>query len=255
MRIALKFAYDGQKFNGYARQPEFKTVEGEIIKSLVKNGIIEDTKESVFRSASRTDKAVSALCNVIAFNTDVSKKQILKELLNEITTILFYGIQDVEEEFNPRYAKMRHYRYYLESKNLDIEKIISAASSFTGTRNFSNFAKLEQFKNPVRTIDNILFTKEKDFLIIDFYAQTFLWHQIRRIISALEKVGGKKLDKEQIIAALVNPDKTVDYGLAPAEPLILKNIDYDFDFEYNKSALDKLKDMEDKISMSILKQK
>lgn len=252
MRIALKFAYDGQKFNGYARQPELKTVEEEIIKSLVKHGFIEDTMDSFFRSASRTDKAVSALSNVIAFNTDVIKKRILKELSHESTTILFYGVQDVELEFNPRYSKMRHYRYYLEAKDLDSDKIVSAASSFTGTRNFSNFAKLEQFKDPVRTIDNIVISKDNDFLIIDFYAQTFLWHQIRRIISALEKVGAGKLEKEQIIAALVNTDKTIDYGLAPAKPLILKNIEYDFDFEYNKNALDKLKNMESKISKSIL---
>ena len=45
MRIALKFAYDGEKFYGYARQPNLRTVEDELIKALVKNGLIEDTKE------------------------------------------------------------------------------------------------------------------------------------------------------------------------------------------------------------------
>lgn len=255
MRIAIKFAYDGRKFNGYARQPDLKTAEGEIIKSLVKHGFIEDTTESQFRSASRTDKGVSVLCNVIAFNTDTSKKRILEELSNESETIVFYGIQDVDPDFNPRYAKMRQYQYCLPAKDLDTEKIISAASSFTGTRNFSNFARLEQFKDPIRTIENIIVTKHDDFLIMDFHAQTFLWHQIRRIISALEKVGNNRLEKEQIVAALCNPDKKVDYGLAPAEPLILKDIVYDFEFEYNKKAVDKLKDMENKICTSILKQK
>ena len=42
MRIALKFAYDGRNFHGYARQPQLKTVEGEIIKALIKHGFIED---------------------------------------------------------------------------------------------------------------------------------------------------------------------------------------------------------------------
>ena len=253
MRIAIKFAYDGRKFNGYARQPELKTVEGEIIKSLVKHGFIEDTTESQFRSSSRTDKGVSALSNVIAFNTDTFKNRILEELSDESEEIVYYGIQDVDSDFNPRYAKMRQYQYYLPTKNLDIDKIVLAASSFTGTRNFSNFARLEQFKDPIRTIENIVVTKDKNFLIIDFHAQTFLWHQIRRIVSALEQVGNNKLEKEQIIAALVNPDKTVDYGLAPAESLILKDILYDFDFEYNKKALEKLKDIENKILTSIFK--
>ena len=34
MRIAVKFAYDGRSFSGYARQPKLKTVEGELIKTI-----------------------------------------------------------------------------------------------------------------------------------------------------------------------------------------------------------------------------
>ena len=83
MRLAVKFAYDGRKFFGYARQRKLKTIEGELIKALVKYSFIDDTKESFFRYASRTDKDVSALCNVVAFNTDTSKKHLLKTMSNE----------------------------------------------------------------------------------------------------------------------------------------------------------------------------
>ena len=38
MRVAIKFAYDGRKFFGFARQPGLKTVEGGLINMLVKNG-------------------------------------------------------------------------------------------------------------------------------------------------------------------------------------------------------------------------
>ena len=251
MHIAIKFAYNGREFNGYARQPELKTVEGRIIKSLVKHGFIEDTAASHFRSASRTDKGVSALCNVIAFNTDVSKKRIIQELSNEFTSIIFYGVKDVEPDFNPRYARYRQYRYYLPKRQLDIDKIITTAACFTGQHDFSNFARIEKFKDPVRTIDNIIFNNEKIFLVIDFYAETFLWHQIRRIVSALAKIGTNKLEKEQIIEALDNPDEKVDFGLIPAEPLILKNIVYDFEFEHNKELLNKVNNLERKIKQSI----
>ena len=247
MRTAIKFAYDGRKFQGYARQPQLETVEGEVIKALIKHGFIEDTVESFFRSASRTDKGVSALGNTIAFNTIVYKKNILKELSNEFTNILVYGVEEVEPDFNPRYARFRHYSYYLNVKNMDVEKIVSSAAVFTGEHNFSNFARIEPFKDPVRTIDNIVFTQEKHFLVIDFYAQTFLWNQIRRIISALKKIGLDELAKEQVVEALCNPDKKVDFGLAPAEPLILKNIIYDFEFEYDKKLITRLDDFEKKI--------
>ena len=97
----------------------------------------------------------------------------------------------------------------------------------------------------------IIISEEDGFFIIDFFAQTFLWNQIRRIVSALEKVGSDKLPKEQVIAALDNPDKKVDFGLAPAEPLILKDIVYDFDFEYKEETLKELDDFEKRILDSI----
>jgi len=253
MRLAIKFAYDGRKFQGYARQPNMKTVEGELIKNLTQHGFIEDAKKSCFRSASRTDKGVSALGNVVAFNTDSSKEHIFQTLTNEATDIIVYGIKIVEPNFYPRYAKWRIYRYYLKNDNFKLEKILSTVALFTGEHNFSNFARVEADKNPIRIIDNILVTEQDDFFIIDFYAQTFLWHQIRRVVSALEKAIGGKLEKEQIIDALANPDKKVDFGLATAEPLILKDIIYDFEFEYNKKLLNRLDYMEKNIVSSFLK--
>lgn len=251
MRIALKFAYDGSKFHGYARQPSLKTVEEELIKAFIKHGFIEDTKDSVLRSASRTDKHVSAFGNVIVFNTSSSKRSILQKLSDEFEDIVVFGAIDVKQDFNPRYAKYRNYCYYLNIKDLDVGKIISASSAFTGEHNFSNFARIEPFKDPVRIIDNIVFSESDRYLLIDFYAQTFLWNQIRRIISALEKVGNRKLERENIVEALCNPDKLFDFGLAPAEPLILKEVVYDFDFKYSKKLLIKLEDLKTRIIKKI----
>ncbi|UCF50310.1 MAG: tRNA pseudouridine(38-40) synthase TruA [Thermoplasmatales archaeon] len=251
MRIALKFAYDGSKFYGYARQPNLRTVEGELIKVLIKNGIIEDTKDSYFRSASRTDKKVSAFANVISFNTNDSIKSVLKDLSNEFEDIVVFGANNINLDFNPRHAIYRNYCYYLNIKDLDVDKIISVSSAFTGKQNFTNFSRLESFKDPVRIIDNIVFSKIKDYLLIDFYAPTFLWNQIRRIISALVKIGNGKIGRQDIVEALCNPDKDVDYGLAPAEPLILKDIVYDFTFECDKEQLDKLELLKNRILNSI----
>ncbi len=247
MRIAIKFAYNGMSFQGYARQPKLKTVEGEIIDLLIENNIIKDAKESKFRSASRTDKGTSAIGNVIAFNTSIKKDFIFKKLKNTKKDILFYGIKNVEEEFFPRYAKLRVYSYYLKKQDYGIKKIIDVASIFIGEHNFSNFARIELDKNPVRTIENIVFVEDEYYFIINFYAQTFLWHQIRRIISAIDKFGTGKLKKEEIENAIINPNKKVDFGLAPAEPLVLKDVVYDFKFDYEKEYLKKLKKFEKNI--------
>jgi len=247
MRIALKFAYNGEIFYGYARQPNLKTVEGEIIKTLIKHGFIEDTKESVFQSASRTDKGVSALCNVVAFNSTYKPKQILEKLTKEAGDIIFYAIDQIDDDFNPRYAKSRFYRYYLTKKDLDVDKVTKTLAVFTGKHDFTNFARVENFKNPVRKIENIVLTESEDFLIIDVFAPNFLWNQIRRIISATQKVATGKLDKQEVVEALSNPEKIVDYNMVSAKPLILKDIDYDVDFYYDKKMLDKTKTIEEKI--------
>jgi len=251
MRLALKFAYNGVNFQGYARQPKLKTVERGIIELLIQNNIIKDIKQSKFRSASRTDKGASALGNVIAFNTMLIKNLVFKKLKNNKKDIFFYGIKNVEEDFYPRYAKLRVYSYYFKKQDFDVDKIIDIASVFLGEHNFNNFARIESDKNPIRTIENIVLTEQDDFLIIDFYAQTFLWHQIRRIISAIEKFCNKKITKEEIEKALKNPNKKIDFGLAPSEPLILKDIIYDFEFDYEKNYLKKLNNFKNKIVLSL----
>lgn len=252
MRVALKFAYNGKNFYGYARQPTLNTVEEEIIKILKKNKLIENPKDSVFRSASRTDKGVSSLGSVIAFNTKNFEKKMLDRLNKESKDILFYGFKIVDDDFYPRYANLRQYRYYLDATNHDFEIIVKALSFFTGEHDFSNFARVENGKNPVRIIDNIIVSKIKKFLAIDFFAQTFLWNQIRRIISAVEKVGCGKITQDEIINALNNPQIRFDLGVAPADPLILKDIFYDFEFKYNKKNQKKIKDLETKIYKSLL---
>jgi len=253
MRVALKFAYDGRNFHGFARQPNLKTVEGELIQNLIQHGLIEDATEARFRSASRTDAGVSALGNVVAFNTKSSKEQVFRKLTSSVTDadILLYGMKVVESDFYPRYAKWRIYRYYLNKNNLELDEILSVASIFIGEHNFGNFARIETSKDPVRTIDNIVLTEENDFFIIDFYAQTFLWNQVRRVVSAIVKVGIGKLTKKQITDALDNPDKKVALGLARPEPLILKDVIYDFEFEYSKNYLKRLGELEKRIISSL----
>ena len=242
MRVAVKFAYNGKSYHGFVRQPNLKTVEQDILDSLVKYNIIKNAKDSCFRFASRTDKGVSALGNVIAFNTQNFKNNLLKKTPSE--DIIFYGYALVESDFYPRYAKHRHYRYYIRNQNYDIEKIIKISNYFIGKHDFSNFAKIEFGKDSCRTVENIIITNNNKFIVIDFFAETFLWNQIRRIISAIIKVLDCKITDEQIIHALKNPIKKVDFGLASPEPLILVDVIYDFEFNYNKSLLKKRDELE-----------
>ena len=132
MRIALKIAYDGTKFHGFAIQPNLRTIEGEITNHLRKISKPQNKKNVKIQSASRTDRGVSANENVIVFDSTTPLKETIFPLQAELTDIWIRGIAQVSNEFNPRYAKKRWYRYYLPKKSLDTKKTKQAAQIFLG---------------------------------------------------------------------------------------------------------------------------
>ena len=238
MRIALKFAYNGIDFHGLSRQPDVNTVEGKIINSLIQKELIRDIKNSNIRFASRTDKGVSAFGNVLSIDL-IDEKNILNELNTDFDDIIFYGITNVDSTFNPRHAKQRIYRYYI-SGDYQINEWINLIDIFKGEHDYSNFARIEKYKNPVKKIDDILIRERDSFCCIEFYAHSFLWHQIRKIMSALIKFEKDKISSNDIIEALINPDKKIDFGLASSTPLVLFDVKYDLNFNYDKKELEKL---------------
>lgn len=251
MRIALKFAYNGKQFSGYARQPGQRTVEQTLLGLLADQGIVDDPCVSCFRTASRTDRGVSALGNVCAFHSTLCKEEVFSRIRQADPDLFIYGVQEVDVGFYPRHAKQRQYRYYLRKTSLDIDKMLCAADLFTGEHNFQNFARIEPLKNPIRSIDTIVLAENEDFFILDFYAQTFLWNQIRRIVSAVKKAGEGSLSMDSIREALSQPERKVDFQVAPPEPLILVDVAYDFKFEYVNGFKKNLQDFEADIISSL----
>lgn len=239
MRYALKFGYHGKDFSGYARQPGQRTIEGEIIKALRETKMIDNEKSAGFQSASRTDKGVSAVGNVIALDTDFRKNEILPALNAHLEEIWFYGMAEVPPTFNLRHAKGRWYRYHVFDEGQGRKKIEECAKIFLGAHDFSNFTRMEG-KDSKRTIDAIEISKENEFIVLDFKAQSFLWHMVRRIVSAIMYAAKGKLSPDDIKNALLAKQKG-DFGIAPPEPLILMDVDYDFEFDVDVMNLKRSK--------------
>lgn len=249
MRYALKFGYLGKNFTGYAFQPNLRTIEGDIIRALMKAKIIEDEKSANLQSASRTDRGVSACGNVIALDTEFKKEGIMGALNAHLNEIWFYGISNVDIGFNPRHAKQRWYRYHLHDSGFDQEKLQDAANIFIGQHNFFNFSKMEKGRDPKRTLYSIDISKENDFIILDFKAQSFLWNMVRRIVSALVDCAQGKISEKDINYALTLNTK-VDFGIAAPEPLTLMDVDFGFEFDILKTNLRGLKkDLETNLQM------
>jgi len=154
-KIALKIAYIGTKFHGFQRQPNHRTVEGELIYTLKKLGYIDNVHDSKFGIAGRTDKGVHSLGNVVSF---MSEREII---INQINHKLPDDIQIIAKApvrygFKPRYAKCKHYRYMFFENDLDISAMRELTSIFQGEHDFTNFSKRnESQKDMVRTINKI----------------------------------------------------------------------------------------------------
>jgi len=224
VRHAIKIGYDGKYFNGFATQPDKKTVEGEILKRLIKSKLINGRKDARFQYAARTDKGVSAFGNVIAFD---SKGNPLK-VLDSMENIWITGYASVDKNFNPRYARYRIYRYYLINKGYDIKKMRMAAKLMEGEHDFSNFSKRDGRKT-IRKLDKIII-KGRKILKIDFFAPSFLWNQVRRMVAALVMVGRGEAGVDSIKNALNG--KRTNFGIMPSKNLVLLDVVYEnVDFE------------------------
>ncbi len=225
---AIKIAYDGRDFTGSQRQPDKMTVEDECIRALRKVHAIDSVKESRFRVASRTDRGVSALCNVIVLDTGFKQDSLLQALNAASENVYFYAYAEVDGGFSPRRAKQRWYRYFLPlEKDMDLEAMELASREFVGRHDFKRFCKAEG-KSSEKTIDSIVLTRLGDLVVIDLKGREFLRNMVRRIVAALSSVSEGGATIEEIREALEG--REVSFGLAPSEGLVLMDIDYGIDF-------------------------
>ncbi len=226
-RAAIKLAYDGRDFFGSQRQPGVPTVEDEVIRCLRKVHAIEDAEEARFKAASRTDRGVSALGNVMAFDTSFRKGSLIQALNATAEKVYFYGLAAVPFSFTPRRARSRWYRYYLPSEDLDLERVEACAQEFIGKHDFRRFCKADgrPTYREVRKFDVLALG---NMVVLDMEAREFLRNMVRRMVAAIMEVGAGSANVSQVRRALDGED--VQFGLAAPENLCLMDVDYGFDF-------------------------
>jgi tRNA pseudouridine38-40 synthase len=251
----VKIQYLGYRLHGWQRQPNFKTVEGLVKKTL--KFVLPDVKTKLLGS-SRTDAMVSA--NQAAFELFVYDEplQDLSEFLrvfnkNLPPDIRALSIEEVDAAFNIiQHPKQKEYLYLFSfgSKNhpfcaplmanfqeeLDIELMKKGAGLFEGEHNFKNYTVAPSAKTRlVRTVD-ISQISENSIYSANFFPEQsfvftvkgsgFLRYQIRLMMGTLIQLGKGEIHLEDIQESLkAESDMTMTY-IAPASGLILNKIDF-----------------------------
>lgn len=245
-RYKISIEYNGLNFCGWQKQPNVKTVQQTIEDALLKlqQGKIE------ISCAGRTDTGVHAIEQIAHFDipADFGNFQ-LQQAINfylKDSGISVFNVEKLPEEsnFHARFsAKKREYIYKILNRRnpptfnqglewwvpvqLDINDMIEASSVILGTHDFSSFrAQGCQAKSPIRTIEQINFSKMGDTISMHIVSPSFLYHQVRNIMGTLYLVGRKKISKEDLQNILNAKDRTRAGLTAPPHGLYFYKVTY-----------------------------
>ena len=224
VRLAFRVSYLGSRFFGSQMQAQNRTVEGEFIATCQRLSLFSDWRKAGFVSSGRTDRGVHARGQVIAFTTDAPDRAIATINLQLPPDLWCSAYAVVPEQFHPRYdAKSRTYRYFFSEVPKKTGEMEKASRYFLGIHDFSHFARVKD-KNPLRNILAIRVAEEDGFVFLEVTAESFLWHQVRCMATALLRVGNGEAEPGSIALSLQGePDKPL--SPAPAEGLVLWDTD------------------------------
>lgn len=240
MRYKLILSYEGTNYHGYQRQPKLTTVQSELEKAIFKM----TNQEIVTFAASRTDKGVHAIGQVVHFDTDLKIEPLtwvrsLNYLLPDDIKVL--KVIKTSNQFHSRHsAKSKIYHYRLSKKesdifkqrfesfypNLDYNLIRQAMLDVIGEHDFCAFAKEEKNKPTIKIIYSFKIKETKDAYTFVVHGNNFLRYMVRSIIGNLIAIGQGKKPINHLRVMLDKKDRKLTAKTAAAKGLILYKIYY-----------------------------
>lgn len=213
MRYLMNFSYDGSKFNGYQKQDNALTVQGNLEDLLSRRF----NKEIKIYGSGRTDKGVHAINQYAHFDADKVEIDKLISYLNEqIDGIFVKSIRVVDDEFHARFnVKKKTYKYVINvedydvfrrsyeleyCKSLDLDKMKELFPLLKGEHDFENFTTIQDKKESyVREIFDIKIDFENGRVNIYITGNGFLRYMVRNIVGLLVSYSESKITKEEAI--------------------------------------------------------
>ncbi|ORX86511.1 tRNA pseudouridine synthase, partial [Anaeromyces robustus] len=250
--IALKIAYFGWNYQGFAEQTQDKnvnTIEGHLFEVLKSLKLIQDRKTCHYSLCGRTDKGVSAFSQIVGLYVRSSLKNDPKKgiyttenemdyvsMLNRMLPIDIRVLawSPIKSSFHARYnCSYRKYNYFFTKQDLDIELMQKACKKLEGLHDFRNFCKIDPTKHNKfeRTIYSYISPYNPfDIYVFEIKSMAFLWHQVRCCMAILFLIGKHK-ENIDIIDKLFDVNDENDqgkpiYDLAPEIPLVLVDAGY-----------------------------
>ena len=231
MRWLVRFGYDGSAFYGWARQPGLRTVEGEVLRGLVRSGLVPSGARAQLEVASRTDRGVSAVGNAIAVSTPRPGAVVLRSLNGISPELFFTAATPLPSGYRVRSAVRRVYHYFEPAEDHDLKRWQTAALLFSGTVDVRSFGRgLPSSEPALRTIESVRVDQDGEMFVVEVCAPSFVWGMVRKIVAALREVDGERLTTTRLSAALSGRVR-LTLPMAEPERLLLWDVEYPFPWE------------------------
>jgi tRNA pseudouridine38-40 synthase len=103
----------------------------------------------------------------------------------------------------------------------------AACKAFVGTHTMTAFAKMEEGRNPVRTVRGFTVEQEGGFWAFRTVSDGYLWNQVRRMVGAALAVGRGEAEAEDVVESLRTGVRHKAFHLVPASGLLLESIEHE----------------------------
>lgn len=256
-KVALLLIYSGWGYSGMQRNPDTKTIEGDLLLAMKKAGFVteeyfEKPQLMLFQRAARTDKGVSAVRQIVSLKLpeDTDINLINEHLPPQIRVVC---MKKTTKGFNSKVnCDARTYSYVLptyafsppdvepcESFRISKETIQRAnqvLENFVGTHNFHNFTLKKNFKDAsaIRYMLSFVcgepFVRDnKEYVTLTVKGQSFMQHHIRKMVGLVIAIM-RGCTGEETIKRAFDRDP-LDIPKAPGLGLMLEEVHYE---NYNR---------------------
>lgn len=236
----LDLAYDGSGFHGYARQPDVRTVQGELEAALEPwTGGVETFV------AGRTDKGVHASEQVVSFTCDeLDTDRVVRSLNSRLgPEIAIRHLRVAEPGFHARFsATGRAYRYRILNATvhdpfrasvvwtfadpLDARTMHRAVQCLAGEHDFAAFCRKQGDRPTIRAVEWAGWRRRDDTVEMSIGASSFCHQMVRSIVAVSVEIGRGRLPAEAMADLLASGERRSGKGAAPPGGLTLVAVSY-----------------------------
>jgi tRNA pseudouridine38-40 synthase len=255
LRFRIDFAYDGTEFSGWARQPDQRTIQGELEEAL--SGLTRSKVELIV--AGRTDAGVHATAQVAHFDIPPQDKYgkewdcadftyRLNRMLTE--AIRIWKVSLAPPYFHARFAALRRsYIYKIADgqrnlaplrrfdiapwyRKLDLTAMNSASQLVLGEHDFAAFCKTGGVGTTIRRLDQFDWERDgEENLVARVTADAFCYSMVRGLVGAVVRVGEGRYPATWLSELLANRERVGESLVFPARGLTLVGVEYPPDSE------------------------